>query len=46
MSETALAKFLEEKGVKPTGDKQRDLALARQFFKTYKQYKEEFKDVS
>lgn len=43
MSETALAKFLKQKGIEPTGSKERDLELARPFFKTYKQYKEGLK---
>ena len=43
MSETALAQFLKQKGIEPTGSKERDLELARPFFKTYKQYKEGLK---
>lgn len=41
MSETALAVFLKERGVEPTGDRIRDLNLAKPFFKNYKVYKNE-----
>jgi len=40
MNQTALAKFLEQRGITPTGDRKSDLELARPFFVTYKQHKE------
>lgn len=36
MSNTALAMFLEQKGVKPTGDRKKDMKLAKQFFPKFK----------
>ena len=36
MSTTALAMFLEQQGVKPTGDRKKDMKLAKQFFVKFK----------
>jgi len=36
MSKTALAMFLEQNGVTPTGDRKKDMKLAKQFFPKFK----------
>ena len=39
MSETALAKFLDQNGVVPTGDRKKDMKLAKSFFLNYRQFR-------
>jgi len=36
MSQTALAMFLAQQGITPTGDKKKDMKLAKQFFTKFK----------
>ena len=39
MSSTALAKFLIENDVVPTGDRKKDMKLASKFFTKFKQHR-------
>lgn len=40
--ETALATFLRDRGIEPSTDRAKNMELARPYFKSYKQYREEF----